>query len=208
MQHCFTMMRYAEAMSTDTITLGQQIRQARESKGLSMGALARKIGVHPSTILGWERGRHRPEAPSLQQAARALGTSPDDWLILAGYRDEQNRWESPRKPIKPDDQPPPIALLSRTSVLDNLPGDPLELGKQLLEQAPEQIVVAVYALLAGAADDKRALWQRRIQAAWTASDRLFRAALIPEDATPEDVQEIRFTFFWQRLFGGAPPPDG
>jgi len=41
-------------------TLGERLRAARRALGLSHGALARKLGVDPSTVLNWERGRHTP----------------------------------------------------------------------------------------------------------------------------------------------------
>lgn len=43
-------------------TLGERIRAARRAQGLSHTAMARKLGVDPSTILNWERGRRHPPA--------------------------------------------------------------------------------------------------------------------------------------------------
>lgn len=41
-------------------TLGEQLRAARRRHGLSHQDVARRLGVDPSTILDWERARHRP----------------------------------------------------------------------------------------------------------------------------------------------------
>ncbi len=41
--------------------LGQKICTYRQLLGLSQRELARQIGVDPSTIGSWERGKHKPE---------------------------------------------------------------------------------------------------------------------------------------------------
>jgi ribosome-binding protein aMBF1 (putative translation factor) len=40
--------------------LGERLRLARETAGLSHRELAKRLRVDPSTILDWERGRHKP----------------------------------------------------------------------------------------------------------------------------------------------------
>jgi DNA-binding transcriptional regulator YiaG len=42
------------------VTLPERIRAARRARGLSHTALAGELGIDPSTVLNWERGRHRP----------------------------------------------------------------------------------------------------------------------------------------------------
>src|SRR4051794_23628330 len=39
--------------------IGDRIRMLRERQGLSQVALARKLGLSPSTVVAWERGRVR-----------------------------------------------------------------------------------------------------------------------------------------------------
>ena len=41
-------------------TFAEEVRREREGRGLSQEAFARLIGVDPSTVAGWEHGRHRP----------------------------------------------------------------------------------------------------------------------------------------------------
>jgi len=41
-------------------TLGQKIKQYRRKKGLSIKKLAREMGIDPTTLSRWERGRSNP----------------------------------------------------------------------------------------------------------------------------------------------------
>ncbi len=45
--------------------LGDRIRALRERQGLSQSALAAKLGVNPSTVTRWERGRVRKLFPGV-----------------------------------------------------------------------------------------------------------------------------------------------
>jgi transcriptional regulator with XRE-family HTH domain len=54
-------------------TLAQRLRAARRARGLSHRALARELGIDPTTLLGWEQGRHRPSARYGPQILRLLG---------------------------------------------------------------------------------------------------------------------------------------
>ena len=40
---------------------GQGLRRARETQGLSIKAMARRMGVDPSTLARWERGDQEPQ---------------------------------------------------------------------------------------------------------------------------------------------------
>jgi len=54
------------------------IRQLREARGWSQAELAHRVGVAPSTIYNWERGKFDPRASQLRQLALALAVSMDD----------------------------------------------------------------------------------------------------------------------------------
>lgn len=41
-------------------TLGERLRATRRRFGLSHADLALRLGVDPSSVLDWEKGRHRP----------------------------------------------------------------------------------------------------------------------------------------------------
>lgn len=41
--------------------LGQRIREARERAGYTQDRLAEALGTTRQVIIGWEKGRHRPQ---------------------------------------------------------------------------------------------------------------------------------------------------
>ena len=47
--------------------IGDRIRMLRERQGLSQVALARKLGLNPSTVVAWERGRLRIAFPKVRK---------------------------------------------------------------------------------------------------------------------------------------------
>jgi transcriptional regulator with XRE-family HTH domain len=55
-------------------TLGERLRAARKRLGLSHADLAGKLDVDPSTILDWERERHRPTKRCRSAIDRFLAT--------------------------------------------------------------------------------------------------------------------------------------
>jgi len=51
-------MNYNPTYPKEPSTLGQYIRKFRKDKGLTIGGLAREIGVHKFTLYNWEiRGK-------------------------------------------------------------------------------------------------------------------------------------------------------
>lgn len=57
-----------------------RFRAARISANLSQVALAEAVGVHVSTIRGWESGRQIPRVDAVAAVARELGRVPSDFL--------------------------------------------------------------------------------------------------------------------------------
>jgi transcriptional regulator with XRE-family HTH domain len=57
----------------NTLTSGQRIRAARDSKGWTQATLADKVGVHRVTVAQWERGAKQPEKRSLVALSAILG---------------------------------------------------------------------------------------------------------------------------------------
>lgn len=55
--------------------VGQQIREAREKKGLSQTELAELMGVTRATVNGIEADRSSPTVNTLQKVANALSLS-------------------------------------------------------------------------------------------------------------------------------------
>ena len=54
-------------------TLGDRLRATRRTRGLSHDALARELGVDPSTVLNWERGRHTPPVEYWPRLLKLVG---------------------------------------------------------------------------------------------------------------------------------------
>ena len=53
----------AEATPTDAPMTPEEFRAARERLGLSVGALARRLGVNVRTVRRWQNGHHNIPAP-------------------------------------------------------------------------------------------------------------------------------------------------
>lgn len=69
-------------MSTNApaaVTTGQKIQRQREALDLSIGALARAVGVDRRQIQRWEHGENEPRPPSLRKLGAALNVH---WTTL------------------------------------------------------------------------------------------------------------------------------
>ena len=64
-----------EVESMNTYVTGTTIRQLREARNMTQGALAEKIGVSSKTISKWETAKGLPDISLLQPLAQALGIS-------------------------------------------------------------------------------------------------------------------------------------
>jgi transcriptional regulator with XRE-family HTH domain len=62
------------------MTLGDKIRYARKSRGLSQGQLAEKMCVSRSAIAKWETGKGMPDIENLKMLSRLLCVSVDSLL--------------------------------------------------------------------------------------------------------------------------------
>jgi transcriptional regulator with XRE-family HTH domain len=51
-------------------SLPERLTAARRKLGLTQREMARRLGVDPSTLLGWEAGDHRPTNSSLEMIGR------------------------------------------------------------------------------------------------------------------------------------------
>ncbi|QBY00040.1 helix-turn-helix domain-containing protein [Rhodophyticola sp. CCM32] len=64
----------------DTATFGDRLAGAREAAGLSQNELARRLGIKPKTVKGWENDQNEPRANKLQMVAGLLNVSIM-WLL-------------------------------------------------------------------------------------------------------------------------------
>ena len=88
-------------------TLGERLRRARTARGLSLRAIARRIGVSPSLISQVETGRAKPSVSTLYALAAELGISLDELMFM--------------------DAPPPVAEdEAGTAAAATIPDDPVQ----------------------------------------------------------------------------------
>jgi transcriptional regulator with XRE-family HTH domain len=53
-------------------SLPERLAAARRALGLSQRKMAGKLGIDPSTLMGWEAGRHQPTGKSIEVIAKFL----------------------------------------------------------------------------------------------------------------------------------------
>lgn len=61
------------------------IRELRTEAGLTQLQLANKLGVTPSAVYNWERGKNEPSATNLRDLARALGVAMEEIDLEVWY---------------------------------------------------------------------------------------------------------------------------
>jgi transcriptional regulator with XRE-family HTH domain len=62
---------------------GQAVRAAREEKGLTQAAFAKKSGLHVSYLSGVENGQRNPSLTALSQISQALGLKLSELVARA-----------------------------------------------------------------------------------------------------------------------------
>lgn len=67
--------------AADAVALGRRISEARTRAGLTLRALATRLGVDHSTLANYESGRRPLRVTQLIAIARALGCAPAALLI-------------------------------------------------------------------------------------------------------------------------------
>lgn len=83
-------------MEDSGYTIGQRIRDARVSAGLSQDQLASRVGVHQRDISSIETGPGLPSPQMLEQLAKALQTTTQE---LDGFREEDSLFLSKTLPL-------------------------------------------------------------------------------------------------------------
>ena len=61
------------------------LRQLRVANGFTQQSLAKKLGIHQSSVSYWERGLSRPEYENLILLADIFDVSLDEMLGRKGY---------------------------------------------------------------------------------------------------------------------------
>lgn len=78
--------------------IGERIRAARKAQGLSLRALAKRVGLSHEMIRRYEQGRATPSESALLALADALGRSPDYFLRPALVGEIKPMFRLKRKP--------------------------------------------------------------------------------------------------------------
>ena len=60
--------------------LGELLRRSRQTKKLSQGKLAKKLGCHVQFVSNWERGLCEPPTPLRKKALKALAVNSKDFM--------------------------------------------------------------------------------------------------------------------------------
>ena len=81
------------------MTLGERIRQLRESAGLSQQELAERLYVSRQTVSRWESGSRTPDIMTAKKIAVLLGVSLDE-LVPDGEGEEMPKAENRVPPEK------------------------------------------------------------------------------------------------------------
>ncbi len=96
----------------DADTLGGRLSRTRESKGLAISVVARRVGVKPKTIQEWESDRSEPSVEHLALIERVLDVNLV-WLL-------HGVGEAPVDDIGPD---PMLAIAAQMEKLQKMHAD-------------------------------------------------------------------------------------
>lgn len=96
----------------DADTLGGRLSRTRESKGISIGIVARRVGVKPKTVQEWESDRSEPSVEHLALIERVLDVNLV-WLL-------HGVGEAPADDIGPD---PLLAIAAQMEKLQKMHAD-------------------------------------------------------------------------------------
>ena len=70
--------QYLIKSSESVKKVGENLRRVRQSKELTVEQLARRIGIHPTSVRRYERGEANISLITLEKFARALGCTIED----------------------------------------------------------------------------------------------------------------------------------
>ena len=74
-------------------SIGERVREARESKQMDQASLAEKVGVVTRTLQRWEKGEQVPDGVIITKIARVTNVQPT-WLLTG----EGGMYSSPSRP--------------------------------------------------------------------------------------------------------------
>ena len=83
-------------MPIDRELLAYNLREARQTQGLSQAALAAKVGVATETVSRFERGTYEPALSTAYDLSRALGLTLDALLAPSNRPPRPAKLQRPR----------------------------------------------------------------------------------------------------------------
>ncbi len=104
----------------DADTLGGRLSRTRESKGLAISVVARRVGVKPKTIQEWESDRSEPSVEHLALIERVLDVNLV-WLL-------HGVGEAPVDDVGPD---PMLAIAAQMEKLQKMHADTAQIIERL-----------------------------------------------------------------------------
>ena len=78
-------LEHAQIKAPDLETLGNRLREIRETTQLSLSQLAAELNVTKGYLSRLERGNAKPSIKMIERIANLTSTDPDPLLVLAGY---------------------------------------------------------------------------------------------------------------------------
>lgn len=132
------------------MNLGENIRRARLSRGLTQGALAEALGVSDRAVSRWETGAASPDVTLLTRLALTLGTSADALLGVDPLRIQEEILSATAectRLLNAGEAPAAVAMLREKSAMyPNQPELMVYLARALLALKREEAIREALAL--------------------------------------------------------------
>src|SRR5690349_10346525 len=109
-----------ELERTQVVAIGQRLRAVRESRGISIRELARRVAVSASLISQIETGKAQPSVGTLYSLTRALRISVDRLFSATGTAPAAATGEGPATVPADPEQPPSLVVRERERKVINL----------------------------------------------------------------------------------------
>jgi transcriptional regulator with XRE-family HTH domain len=126
----------------NTAILGKRIRESRERAGLSQAELARGMGVLPTHLNRWERGKVAPGWEYLARIARHCNVTLD-WLLTGGPVGTAEAAEGEKEEGGPR---PPFDEEQLKEVVMAVEEFLHEVGKELSPRDKAELIAGLYAV--------------------------------------------------------------
>jgi len=83
-----------EHESIEAMTIGENLRKARENAGLTQQQVWESIGISESSYKGYEKGDRPPPGDKIATLAKILGVSTDELLLDESERADSSEFKA------------------------------------------------------------------------------------------------------------------